>query len=207
MGSAEAEPGPSRVTTRPPDADGATIDRAGSDTESDVGSDANSQAEAVVPGGGTTLVLATFPDQASESRAYSGLMKARAFRNVRLRHVIVVKSDEASGITVETPLDRTPWVGVKYGLIGGAAAAMFMPPPILVTMLAFGGLGGALGKANQWLQRARLRRTLRGLLLSNEAGIIAVVPTDDLDATLAAMPGAIDVETAGLDDGSTRPRP
>jgi hypothetical protein len=209
MGSAEVVPGSDRSTTPPPAAAEPPVDRAGDDAnvqnDGKVQKDGNVQVADVDTTDAATFVLATFPDLTSESRAYRGLMKARAYRDVRLRRVIVVRLDEAHGIEVETPLDRSPWVGIKYGLIGGAAVAMFIPPPILVTMFAFGTMGGALGKASQWLQRARLRRTLKGLLRS-EAAIIAVVPAGDLEATLAAMPGAIDVETGWLDDEPTARR-
>lgn len=202
MGSAEAVPRSNRSTTPPPAAAEPHVDQT---DDSAVQKDGNVQVADLDTADAATFVMATFPDLTSESRAYRGLMKARAYRDVRLRRVIVVRLDEAHGIEVETPLDRSPWVGVKYGLIGGAAVAMFIPPPILVTMVAFGTMGGALGIASQWLERARLRRTLRGLLRS-EAAIIAVVPAGDLEATLAAMPGAIEVETGSLDDEPTARR-
>jgi hypothetical protein len=208
MGSAEAVPRSNRSTTPPPAAAEPHVDQADDSAvqkDGNVQKGGNVQVADLDTADAATFVMATFPDLTSESRAYRGLMKARAYRDVQLRRVIVVRLDEAHGIEVETPLDRSPWVGVKYGLIGGAAVAMFIPPPILVTMFAFGTMGGALGIASQWLERARLRRTLRGLLRS-EAAIIAVVPAGDLEATLAAMPGAIEVETGSLDDEPTARR-
>ncbi len=156
-------------------------------------------------GDGHTLVVAAFPDTGSRAAAARRLLKARARDGLDFHRLVILTPDDAGGMQVQMPFDTSARAGARYGLMTGLAVGLLLAPPILVSAVALATVGGLIGRASQQLERARLVRTLRGLLGVDQPGLLAVVGAPQVPRLLDAMTGATSVETAPIAHGVVGP--
>jgi uncharacterized membrane protein len=130
---------------------------------------------AAVSDGGTTLLVADFSDTDTAFEAYEALKSVEDGRHVAIDGVIVVKRDADGKLEIQKATDHSTKRGTKWGLVGGAALGVLFPPSILGSAAVLGGMGAALGKAQQLHHRIDLAKELEDAVAPGHSGIVAVV--------------------------------
>jgi arylsulfatase len=130
-----------------------------------------------------------------------GLVKSKA---VRVEGVILVTHELDGTVTVADTGDRVGRKGAGWGEGVGLAVGLFAPP--LLAAVAVGAAGGAIvGEFADHQLKSGIRDKIGTALPAGSAGVIAVLPHDELLAYQQALPGAMAKSVVASDkDGLVR---
>jgi len=146
------------------------------------------------------LVVARFADTTSARAVYDDLLTAELDGSLHIDGVLVVKADEGGRIHVEKMTDHSTRTGLKWGIVGGVVAAVFLPATIVAGAVTLGVAGAAAGKARNLAHRLDVEKELAGVITPGTSGILALVTAADAPAVAAKMPDADAVKTVSVDD-------
>ena len=78
------------------------------------------------------------------------------------------------------------------------------PPTLIASTVAWGTIGGALGKLRNIHHRSQVADQLQGALGANHSGIVALVHSTQLAQAKQAMPEATKVTAAEVDEATAK---
>jgi uncharacterized membrane protein len=155
---------------------------------------------AVAVEGDHALVVARFADMTSARAIYDDLLSAELDGSLHIDSVLVVKADEGGKLHVEKMTDHSTRTGLKWGIVGGVVAAVFLPATIVAGAVTLGVAGAAAGKARNLAHRVEVEKDLADVITPGTSGILALVTAADAPAVQAKMPDAAEVKTVTVDD-------
>ncbi len=165
-----------------------------------------SQVAASEPGGEIAgagpqaLIVARFADPTLALSTYDDLIDAEVAGLLEVDGVLVVRSDEDGKLHVQKMTDHSTRTGLKWGIVGGVAAAIFLPATIVAGAVSLGVAGAAAGKARNLHHRVGVEKELADVLKPGTSGILALVSAVDADAVARKMPEAEQVKTVPVDE-------
>ena len=68
--------------------------------------------------------------------------------------------------------------GLKWGIVGGVVAGIFLPATIIGGAVALGVAGAAAGKARNLYHRVEVEKELAGVITPGTSGILCLVSAD-----------------------------
>jgi uncharacterized membrane protein len=155
---------------------------------------------AVAIQGDHALVVARFADTTSARAVYDDLLMAELDGSLHIDSVLVVKADDNGKLHVEKMTDHSTRTGLKWGIVGGVVAAVFLPATIVAGAVTLGIAGAAAGKARNLAHRLEVEKELGDVITPGTSGILALVTATDAPAVEAKMPAAQEVKTVSVDD-------
>ena len=133
---------------------------------------------------------------------YDDLIDAEVAGLLMVEGVLIVKADESGKLQVQKMTDHSTRKGLKWGIVGGVVAAIFLPATIIGGVVVLGIAGAAAGKARNLYHRVEVEKELAGVITPGASGIVALVSAMDGDAVAQMMPKAEQVKTVPVDAGT-----
>ena len=154
---------------------------------------------AVAAQGDQTLIVARFANPTLAMATYDDLIDAEVAGLLMVEGVLVVKADDKGKLHVQKMTDHSTRTGLKWGIVGGVVAAVFLPATIVGGAVALGIAGAAAGKARNLHHRVEVETELAGVITPGTSGILALVSAMDADAVAKKMPQAEQFKTMPVD--------
>jgi len=155
---------------------------------------------AIVAEGDHALIVARFANTDSAIAIYDELLAAEVDGSLHIDGVLVAKGAEDGKIHIQKMTDHSTRKGLKWGIVGGVVAAVFLPATIIGGAVALGAAGAAAGKARNLYHRVEVEKELAGVITPGTSGILALVTATDAPAVEAKMPTAQEVKTVPVDE-------
>jgi hypothetical protein len=186
------------VRTAPTQTDGAKAPGGGS-------ADANPASDPSTTGDGQeaaddqyAILLVAFDDEASAGAAHECLSHVGS-HGAEIKNIVAMRSDACGVVHVKQLSDASTRTGIAAGLLGGAAAGILLPPPLLASMVALGIAGGAVGKLRYEYRKVETGAALLGAVAPNKAGLLAIVKAADIDKATTVLPAGTEIRTTYVD--------
>jgi uncharacterized membrane protein len=158
-------------------------------------------AEGVIAAEGDhALIVARFADTTSAIAIYDRLLMTEIEGSLHIDGVLVAKADEGGKLHIQKMTDHSTRKGLKWGIVGGVVAGIFLPATIIGGAVALGVAGAAAGKARNLYHRVEVEKELADVITPGTSGILALVSAPDADAVAKKMPEAQEVKTVPVDE-------
>jgi uncharacterized membrane protein len=151
-----------------------------------------------------TVIAVEFANPAAAIAAYMALLDAEIAGHLRIAGVLAVHSDAQGKIHVDKMTDHSTKSGVKWGAAGGLVLGVLFPPAIIASTVAWGAVGGALGKLRNIHYRDQTAKQLEGAIGDDHSGIVALVHATDVAKVKQTMPAATKVITVEVDEATAK---
>ena len=148
------------------------------------------------------LIVARFADPTRAMSTFDDLIDAEIAGLVEIDGVLVVNADATGKLHVQTMTDHSTRNGLKWGIVGGVVAAIFLPATIIGGAVALGVAGAAAGKARNLYHRVEVEKELAGVITAGTSGLLCLVSAVDADAVARKMPEAQEVRTVPVDEAT-----
>jgi uncharacterized membrane protein len=155
---------------------------------------------AIATQGPHALIVARFADPRLAMDTYQVLVQAEDEGALEIDGVLVVKADESGKLHVQQMTDHSTRKGLKWGIVGGVVAGIFLPATIIGGAVALGVAGAAAGKARNLYHRVEVEKQLADVITPGTSGILALVSAPDAEAVAGKMPQAQEVKTVPVDE-------
>ena len=155
---------------------------------------------AVAADGDHALIVARFADAETAAMIYGDLLLAEADGSFHIDGVLVVKADEDGKLQVQKMTDHSTRKCLKWGIVGGVVAAIFLPATIIEGAIAVGIAGAAAGKARNLYHRVGVEKELAGVITPGTSGILCLVSASEAEDVRLRMPSAREVKTVPVDE-------
>ncbi len=155
---------------------------------------------AVAAQGPHALIVARFADPSLAMATYDDLIDAEVAGLLEVDGVLVINAGQDGKLHVQKMTDHSTRTGLKWGIVGGVVAAIFLPAAIVTGAVALGFAGAAAGKARNLHHRAEVEKELAGVITPGTSGILALVSAMDADAVARKLPQAEQVKTVPVDE-------
>jgi uncharacterized membrane protein len=155
---------------------------------------------AIAVEGDHALIVARFADETSAIAIYDQLLAAEVDGSIHIDGVLVAKADEGGKLHIQEMTDHSTRKGLKWGIVGGVVAAIFLPATIVGGAVALGAAGAAAGKARNLYHRVEVEKELAGVITAGTSGILCLVSAEAADAVTAKMPDAQEVKAVPVDE-------
>jgi uncharacterized membrane protein len=154
---------------------------------------------AIAAQGDQALLVARFADANAAIAIYDRLLYAEIDGSLEIDGVLVVKADENGKLHVQKMTDHSTRKGLKWGIVGGVVAGIFLPATIIGGAVALGVAGAAAGKARNLYHRVEVEKELAGVITPGTSGILCLVSAPAAETVAAKMPEAQEVKTVPVD--------
>ncbi|HEX2469662.1 MAG TPA: hypothetical protein VHK05_03655 [Candidatus Limnocylindrales bacterium] len=144
------------------------------------------------------VLLAAFEDEAAAGNARERLSHVGA-HGAEIKSIATMRTDACGVVHVKQFTDDSTKTGAKAGLLGGVAAGVLLPPPLLASVVALGMAGAVVGKLRYEYRRVEAGAALLGMLEPNKAGLLAIVKAADVEKATTALPAGTPVRTSFVD--------
>jgi uncharacterized membrane protein len=155
---------------------------------------------AIAAEGDHALLVARFADPTLAMAAYDILLDAEIAEELEIDGVLVVKADDDGRLHIQKMTDHSTRKGLKWGIVGGVVAGIFLPATIIGGAIALGVAGAAAGKARNLYHRVEVEEELAGVITPGTSGILALVSGWAAEAVAKKMPEAQEVKTVPVDE-------
>ena len=155
---------------------------------------------AIAAQGSHALIVARFADTTSAFATYQLLVQGEIDGMLGIDGVLVVKADEGGRLHVQKMTDHSTRKGLKWGIVGGVVAGIFLPATIVGGAVALGVAGAAAGKARNLYHRVEVEEELAGVITPGTSGILALVSGWAAEAVAKKLTEAQEVKTVPVDD-------
>ena len=155
---------------------------------------------AIAAEGNSALIVARFADPTLAMAAYDTLLGAEIEGSLDIDGVLVVKADDNGRLHVQKLTDHSTRKGLKWGIVGGVVAGIFLPATIIGGAVVLGLAGAAAGKARNLAHRLEIEKELAGVITPGTSGILALVSAPGAEAVAKKMPEAQEVKTVPVDE-------
>jgi uncharacterized membrane protein len=154
---------------------------------------------AVAAQGDQALIVARFADMDSAIGMYDQLIEMEIAEELEVDGVLVVRADPDGKLRVQKMTDHSTRTGLKWGVVGGVVAAVFLPATLVAGAVTLGFAGAAAGKARNLYHRVEVEKELADVITAGTSGILCLVSAPDADAVAKQMPQAQEVKTVPVD--------
>jgi uncharacterized membrane protein len=154
---------------------------------------------AIAAQGDQALIVARFADTDAAIAIYDRLIEMEIAEELEVDGVLVVKADENGKLHVQKMTDHSTRTGLKWGIVGGVVAAVFLPATIVAGAVTLGIAGAAAGKARNLYHRVEVEKELAGVITPGTSGILCLVSAVAAEEVTAKMPDAQEVKTVPVD--------
>ncbi len=144
------------------------------------------------------VLVAAYRDEATADTALECLAHVGS-HGADIKSIVAMRSDACGVVHVKQLSDDSTRTGTKVGLLGGVAAGVLLPPPLLASVVALGLAGAAVGKIRYEYRKAAASAALLGTVGPSEAGLLAIVKSSDVDKANTALPAGATVRTTFID--------
>jgi uncharacterized membrane protein len=151
-----------------------------------------------------TVLAAEFASPDAAKAAYLALAEAEISGALRIDGVLAVHADDAGKIHIDKLTEHSTKTGMKWGVAGGLVLGILFPPSIIASTVAWGVVGGALGKLRNLHHRDQVASQLAGAIGPGNSGILALVHGMDVSAVKEKLPEATKVTTAEVDEETAK---
>ena len=155
---------------------------------------------AIAVEGNYVVLAAQFADMDSAKLAYGALVDAEMKRAIDIEGVLVVNADYEGKVHIQKMTDHTTRNGFVWGAVGGVVLGILFPPSIIASVVGWGIVGAAVGKAGNLMKRGEVADELSTVITPGTSGIVALVAITAVDAVKATIPEATAVKTVPVDD-------
>jgi uncharacterized membrane protein len=154
---------------------------------------------AIAAQGDHALIVARFADPNLAMAAYDALLDAEVAEELEIDGVLVVNADEKGRIHVQKMTDHSTRKGLKWGIVGGVVAGIFLPATIIGGAVALGVAGATAGKARNLYHRVEVEEELAGVITPGTSGILALVSGWAAEAVSKKLTEAQEVKAVPVD--------
>ena len=154
---------------------------------------------AIAAQGDHALIVARFASADAAIAVYRQLVEAEIAGDLDIDGVLVAKADEGGRIHIEKMTEHSTRKGLKWGVVGGVVAGIFLPATIVGGAIALGVAGAAAGKARNLYHRVEVEEELAGVITAGTSGILCLVSAPAAEAVAKKMPQAQEVKTVPVD--------
>ena len=151
-----------------------------------------------------TVLAAEFANPDAARAAYEALLEAEINGALHIDGVLAVHADDAGKIHIDKLTEHSTKTGVKWGAAAGLVLGVLFPPAIIASTVAWGVVGGALGKLRNLHHRNQVADELAGAIGPNNSGILALVHAGEVDQVKQSIPEATKVTTADVDEATAK---
>ncbi len=155
---------------------------------------------AIAVEGDHALIVARFADTTSAIAIYDQLLTAEIDGSLHIDGVLVAKADESGKLHIQKMTDHSTRKGLKWGIVGGVVAGIFLPATIIGGAVALGVAGAAAGKARNLYHRVEVEKELADVITPGTSGILCLVSATQADEVAKKMPDAQEVKTMPVDE-------
>jgi len=155
---------------------------------------------AVAAQGDHALIVARFADTNSAIEIYDQLVEMEIAEELEIDGVLVVDADDKGKLHVRHMTEHSTRTGLKWGIVGGVVAAVFLPATIVAGAVTLGIAGAMAGKARNLYHRVEVEKELAGVITAGTSGILCLVSAEGAVAVAQTMPHAQEVKTVPVDE-------
>jgi uncharacterized membrane protein len=155
---------------------------------------------AIAAEGNHALIVARFADTTSAIAIYDRLLMAEMDGTLDIDGVLVAKADADGRIHIQEMTEHSTRKGLKWGIVGGVVAGIFLPVTIVGGAVALGVAGIAAGKARNLYHRVEVEKELASVITPGTSGILCLVTAAEAAAVADRMPEAQEVKTVQVDE-------
>ena len=155
---------------------------------------------AIAVEGDHALIVARFADTQSAIAIYDKLLTAEIDGSLHLAGVRVANADEDGRIHIQKMTEHSTRKGLKWGIVGGVIAGIFLPATIIGGAVALGVAGAAAGKARNLYHRVEVEKELTDVITPGTSGILCLVTAAQANDVRLKMPDAQEVKTVPVDE-------
>ncbi len=155
---------------------------------------------AIAAQGNHALIVARFADADAAIAIYDRLLTAEIEGSLEIDGVLVVKADADGKLHVQKMTDHSTRKGLKWGIVGGVVAGIFLPATIIGGAVALGVAGAAAGKARNLYHRVEVEKELADVITAGTSGILALVSATAVEDVRLKMPEAQEVKSVPVDE-------
>jgi len=146
------------------------------------------------------LMVARFADTTSAIWAYDQLVEMELAGEVEIDGVLVAKADADGRIHIQQMTEHSTRKGLKWGIVGGVVAGIFLPATIIGGAVALGFAGAAAGKARNLYHRVEVEKELTDVITPGTSGILCLVSATEVEDVRLKMPDAQEVKSVPVDE-------
>ena len=155
---------------------------------------------AIAVEGKHALIVARFADTTSAIAIYDQLLTAEIDGSLHIDGVLVAKADEGGRIHIQKMTEHSTRKGLKWVIVGGVVAGIFLPVTVVGGAVALGVAGAAAGKARNLYHRVEVEKELTDVITPGTSGILCLVSAEAAEAVAKKMPDAQEVKTVPVDE-------
>lgn len=155
--------------------------------------------ETPTPAADHALLVARFADTNAAIWAYDQLVEMELSGEVEIDGVLVAKADADGRIHIQQMTEHSTRKGLKWGIVGGVVAGIFLPATIIGGAVALGFAGAAAGKARNLYHRVEVEKELADVITPGTSGILCLVSATEVEDVRLKMPDAQEVKTVPVD--------
>jgi uncharacterized membrane protein len=155
---------------------------------------------AIAVEGDHALIVARFADANAAIAIYDRLLSAEIDGSLEIDGVLVVKADANGKLHVQKMTDHSTRKGLKWGIVGGVVAGIFLPATIIGGAVALGVAGAAAGKARNLYHRVEVEKQLADVITPGTSGILALVTATAVEDVRLKMPEAQEIKSVPVDE-------
>ncbi len=160
---------------------------------------ASSQRASSPPRATTPSSSPVSPIRTAAIAIYDQLLSAEIDGSLHIDAVLVAKGDDDGKIHIQKMTDHSTRKGLKWGIVGGVVAAVFLPATIVAGAVTLGVAGAAAGKARNLAHRIDVEKELAGVITPGTSGILCLVSATQAEEVTKKMPDAQEVKTVPVD--------
>jgi len=154
---------------------------------------------AIAAEGDHALIVARFADTKSAIAIYENLLLAEMDGSLHIDGVLVAKADADGRIHIQQMTEHSTRKGLKWGIVGGVVAGIFLPATIIGGAVALGFAGAAAGKARNLYHRVEVEKELTDVITPGTSGILCLVSATEVEDVRLKMPDAQEVKAVPVD--------
>ena len=154
---------------------------------------------AIAAEGDHALIVARFADTTSAIAIYHELLGAELDGSLEIDGVLVAKADADGRIHIQKMTEHSTRKGLKWGIVGGVVAGIFLPATIIGGAVALGVAGAAAGKARNLYHRVEVEKALTDVITPGTSGILCLVSAPAAETIAKKMPEAQEIKTVPVD--------
>ncbi len=155
---------------------------------------------AIAAQGNHALIVARFADMDAAMAIYDRLLSAEIDGSLEIDGVLVAKADADGRIHIQKMTEHSTRKGLKWGIVGGVVAGIFLPATIIGGAVALGVAGAAAGKARNLYHRVEVEKELADVITAGTSGIMCLVSATAVEEVRLKMPEAQAVKSVPVDE-------
>ncbi len=155
---------------------------------------------AIAAEGDHALIVARFADTQSAIAVYDNLLAAEIDGSIHIDGVLVAKGADDGKVHIQKMTEHSTRKGLKWGIVGGVVAGIFLPATIIGGAVALGVAGATAGKARNLYHRVEVEKDLASVITPGTSGILCLVSAAQAEDVRLKMPDAQEVKTVPVDE-------